>query len=108
LGGLIKEEYRNILNLGPVPRGGNRYTVGSTGSNYRQSSGASFRIIINTGDWDAAIATNPPGQSGNPYSEFYGNLFESWAQNEYFPLYFSRSEIDSVTVYNTLLKPDSK
>ncbi len=93
------------LNVGPLPRGGNSYTPGSTGGNLRQSSGASFRMIVNTGDWDSAIGTNSPGQSGDPESPFYQNLFESWAKDEYFPVYYSREKIEASTVEKTILSP---
>jgi len=96
------------LDAGPLPRGGNGYTPGSTSNNLNQSSGASFRIITNSGDWDATIGTNTPGQSGNPDSPFYRNLFDSWASDEYFPLYYSREKIDSVTVESVVLNPDGK
>lgn len=104
----VNEEIRTILDRGPIPRGGNGYTVGSTGNNYRQSSGALFKLIVNTGDWDFAIATNGAGQSGNPESPFYSNLFESWADDDYFPLYFSREKIESSTVSKLNLKPIDK
>ncbi|MEL7220214.1 MAG: penicillin acylase family protein [Bacteroidota bacterium] len=90
----VNEETKQQLNLGPLPRGGNAYTPGSTGGNDRQSSGGTFRIIVNTGDWDACIGTNAPGQSGDPNSPFYNNLFESWAKDEFFPVYFSRKKIE--------------
>ncbi len=106
LGRTSNEVVRNKLNLGPLPRGGNSYTPGSTGSANRQTSGASFRIIVNTGDWDAAIGTNAPGQSGDPESPFYSNLFESWANDEFFPVYYSRNKIESVTVEKTVLNPN--
>ena len=105
LGNQVNDELQNQLNLGPLPRGGNAYTVGSTGENNRQTSGASFRMIVNTGDWDAAVATNGPGQSGDPESPFYSNLFEPWANDTYFPVYYSREKIDSVGVSKTLLTP---
>jgi len=105
LGNLVDKNTKTKLDLGPLPRGGNSYTPGSTGGNNRQSSGASFRMIVNTGDWDAAIGTNSPGQSGNPDSPFYRNLFEPWAKDQYFPVYFSKEKIDSVTVSKTILKP---
>lgn len=98
LSAAVNRETKVKLDLGPLPRGGNAYTPGSTGGNLRQSSGASFRMIVNTGDWDAAIGTNGPGQSGNPDSPFYTNLFEPWAKDQYFPVYYSRSKIDSVAV----------
>ncbi|WP_339606321.1 penicillin acylase family protein [uncultured Roseivirga sp.] len=105
LGDLVKPDLQSKMNLGPLPRGGNSYTVGSTGGNYRQSSGASFRMIINTGDWDAAIATNGPGQSGNPESPFYSNLFEPWANDQYFPVYYSKEKINQVAVEKRILRP---
>jgi len=105
LGNSVNDELKNKLNVGPLPRGGNAYTTGSTGRNNRQSSGASFRMIVNTGDWDTAIGTNGPGQSGNPDSPFYDNLFESWANDEYFPVYYSRKKIDSVSYKTIVLSP---
>jgi penicillin amidase len=101
----VNDATRSKLDLGPLPRGGNAYTPGSTGGNLRQSSGASFRMIVNTGDWDAAIGTNGPGQSGNPDSPFYNNLFEPWARDKYFPVYYSRNKIDSVAVGAKILRP---
>ena len=103
LGDVVDAETKLKLDLGPLPRGGNSYTPGSTGGNNRQSSGASFRMIVNTGDWDAAIGTNGPGQSGDPNSFFYSNLFEPWAKDQYFPVYFSKNKIESVTVNKTIL-----
>ncbi|MEM9077756.1 MAG: penicillin acylase family protein [Bacteroidota bacterium] len=105
LSNVVNDSIKAKLDLGPLPRGGNAYTPGSTGSNLRQSSGASFRMIVNTGDWDAALGTNGPGQSGNPDSPFYDNLFEPWANDEYFPVYYSREKIDSVVVNRTQLVP---
>lgn len=98
----------SMFNLGPLPRGGNGSTPGSTGSNLNQSSGASFRLIVNTGDWDTAEATNGPGQSGNPESPFYRNLFDPWAKDQYFPVYYSKNKIDSVAVDRKRLLPIKK
>ena len=105
LGGLVNDELKLKLNLGPLPRGGNAYTTGSTGGGNRQSSGASFRLIVNTGDWDEAVGTNGPGQSGNPDSPFYSNLFEPWARDQYFPVYYSLDKIKEVAVTKTVLNP---
>ena len=105
LGEVSKNEFSEKLNLGPLPRGGNSYTPGSTGSDYRQSSGASFRMIVNTGDWDAAIGTNSPGQSGDPKSPFYSNLFKDWAEEKYIPVYFSKEKIKTFTYKKTILNP---
>jgi penicillin amidase len=93
LSAAVSEEIRKKLDVGPYPRGGNSYTVGSTGGRDNQSSGASFRLIVDTGDWDRALGSNTPGQSGNPDSPYYRNLFEQWAQDRYFPVYFSKEKV---------------
>ncbi|MBC2838465.1 penicillin acylase family protein [Robiginitalea sp. SC105] len=89
----ILPEQEGALDLGPLPRGGNGYTPGSTGNNLNQSSGATFRVVIPVGDWDRATGMNSPGQSGNPQSPYYGNLFEPWARDQYFPLLYSKDSI---------------
>ncbi len=90
---IINDSIGKIISFKTYPRGGNGYTPGSTSSSLNQSSGASFRVIIDTKDWDNSIATNSPGQSGNPSSPFYRNLYESWANDEYFKLLYSKNLI---------------
>jgi penicillin amidase len=62
-------------------------------------------MIVNTGDWDSAVGTNAPGQSGDPESPYYNNLFEDWAADRYFPLYFSKEKIKNATDHISRLKP---
>ena len=52
-----------------------------------------MRNYMYTGDWDNSFATNSPGQSGDPDSKFYDNLYEDWANDIYFPLLYSKSKI---------------
>ena len=102
---LIDSNTRKKLNLGPLPRGGNGYTVGSTGSADNQSSGASFRVLMDTKNWDNTLMINTPGQSGDYKSPFYSNLFSLWANDGYFPAYFSKSLIEKNKENETLLVP---
>jgi len=95
---------RKKLEVGPAPRGGNGYTVASTGGADNQPSGGTFRVIIQTGDWDKSVANNSPGQSGNPDDEHYDNLFEDWSKDIYFPLYFSREKVETIVDYSYELK----
>lgn len=92
----VNDATRKKLEVGPHPRGGNAYTVGSSGSNDNQSSGASFRVIIDTGNFDRSLFTNSPGQSGDPDDPFYDNLFDTWAKDKFFPLFYSRDKVESV------------
>ena len=66
LGDAVDAATRARLEVGPLPRGGYGYTVNATGNADNQTSGASFRIIVDTGDWDRAVGLNTPGQSGDP------------------------------------------
>lgn len=93
------------LDTKTAPRGGNSYCPASTGGNLNQSSGASFRIIVNTGDWDAAQAINTPGQSGDPGSPFYKNLFVLWSNDQYFPLYYTKKKIEEVASEKSGYRP---
>jgi len=89
----VPEEQRTTLNVGPQPRGGYGLTVNATSGRNNQTSGASFRVIIDTSDWDRSVGTNAPGQSGNPDSPHYRDLFELWARGQYFPLLYSRERV---------------
>jgi len=92
----LNAELRDRLNAGPAPRGGNGFTLGNTGSGDNQTSGASFRIFVDTRDWDNTLGMNTPGQVGDPDSPLYNNLFELWANDKVFPAFYSREKIESV------------
>ncbi len=102
---VVNEEYQKKFDVGPYPRGGYSYAVNNTSYGGNQRAGASFRIIADTGNWDNSVGTNTPGQSGNPESPFYRNIFETWAKNKYFPVFFSRNKIESVTELKIVLNP---
>ena len=105
LSAIAGKEIKEQLNIGPIPRGGNSYTVGVTGAADNQTSGASLRMVFDTGDWDQGIIINTPGQSADPSSPYYKSLFETWANDQYFPAYFSKEKINSVTAERLLLEP---
>ena len=94
-----------LLDVGPAARGGDSYTVNNTGQADNQPTGASFRVIINTGNWDASVATNSPGQSGDPNGKHYRDLFAPWAEGRYFPLLYTRPRIEAVTRQHWELRP---
>jgi penicillin amidase len=101
----VSPDLRRRLDVGPLPRGGYGGTVHSTGGGDNQTSGASLMIVADTSDWDNSVGLNTPGQSGNPDSPHYRDLFELWARGKYFPIFYSRAKIDSVTESTTVLRP---
>jgi penicillin amidase len=99
---------RARLDVGPAPRGGYDSTLNATGRGDNQTSGATFRVILDTADWDNSVATNSPGQSGNPDDPHYRDLFELWVRHRYFPLFYSRESVESVTESRTTLAPGGR
>ncbi len=101
----VNESMRARLEVGPLPRGGYGYTVLATGGGNNQTSGASFRIIVDTSDWDRTVGMNNPGQGGDPDHPHYQDLFELWAENRFHPVFYSRDKIEGVTEEWTVLQP---
>lgn len=97
---------RAAFNLGPVERGGDGNTVNATsGGNYTQSSGASYRQVLDLSNWDKSTATNTPGQSGQPASMHYDDLLKLWAREEHFPLVYSRAAVEKNAKSRMMLLP---
>jgi len=101
----VSDELRSKFDIGPVPRGGNGYTVNMTTDNLNQTSGASFRLIADLENWDHSLGSNCPGQSGDPDSPHYDDLIDLWAKGRYFPVLYSRTKIESAAEKTTRLIP---
>ena len=93
------EELKTSMAIEPVGRGGSADTPNST--RYRQdftvASGGSWRMVVDVGNWDAAVMTNAPGQSGVPTSPHYDDMLETWADEGHMPLLYSRDKIEAAT-----------
>lgn len=105
LSNAVNEMTRRKLELGPIPRSGYGSTPGVTGNGDNQTHGASFRMVVDAKDWDLSLFTNTPGQSGNPDSPFYRNLFQLWGNDQHFPVYFSRQLIEKMAAEKATLVP---
>ena len=97
MSGAVGDAMRSRLEVGPLPRGGYANTVNATGGGDNQTSGASFRIIVDLADWDLAVGTNTPGQSGDVDDPHYRDLFAMWATNRFFPVLYSRDRVEAAT-----------
>lgn len=101
----VNAETRAKLDVGPAPRHGDGLTIDATGGADNQTSGGSFKILVDTENWDSAVGVNNPGQSGDPASPHYRDLFELWSKGRYFPAFYSRDKIESVTEQRIDLEP---
>jgi penicillin amidase len=108
LDALLPADKRGAWNVGPESKAGDIETLGRSSwrtSDYRLTSGASARYVTDVGDWSNCWATNTPGQSGNPNSPHYRDLFLDWAHDRYFPLLFDRQVIEKEAEQRILLTP---
>lgn len=96
---------RARLDLGPASRGGDAYTPGATGGGDNQTSGASFRIVIDVSDWEKTLGINNPGQSGNPDDRHYRDLFSLWAADRYFVVPFAKRSVEAAAEQRVVLSP---
>jgi len=93
-------------DLPAASRSGDANTVNATGgANFAQTAGASFREVIDLADFDRSIVTNVPGQSADPRSPHYADLLPLWANDQFFPLVFSRARVEAETERVTWLMP---
>ena len=105
---LANPELAEKMRVNAYPRGGSANTTNNNGfgnDSFDVRSGASFRIVMDVGNWDEAKMTNVPGQSGDPRSRFYDNLLENWATDSHVPLLFSRERVEEGAVKRITLVP---
>jgi len=99
---------RELLNLPDAPRSGDGNTPFATGAGGRQTSGASFREVIDLADWDKSTTINVPGESAQPASRFYANLWPLWAGEQYHPMVYSRAAVVANAAATLVLTPQKK
>ncbi len=98
---------RERAAIEPLPRGGSADTVGAATylPDFTQASGATFRLVVDVGGWDNSVVMNSPGQSGDPASPHYADLFALWAADGAVPLLYSRDRIEAVAQERIRLVP---
>lgn len=93
-------------NRGPVERPGDGDTVNATGgTNFRQTSGASYRMVLDFSDWDKSMMTNTPGEVGDPASPHYADLLDDWAKGRYHPMPYTRKAVEAAAEETLHLLP---
>jgi penicillin amidase len=105
---LADKQEKELLAFQEVSRGGSADTPNSTRyskSSFDVVSGASWRMVVDVGNWDAATMTNAPGQSGDPRSEHYDDLLEMWGDDKSVPLLYSRGSIEANLKKRIQLQP---
>jgi penicillin G amidase len=103
----VRPDLEAKFSVGNLPRGGDDYTIDATGTFDNQFGGGSFKIVTDTEDWDNSVGLNTPGQSGDINDAHYRDLYDLWAHGKYFPIFYSRSKVESVEEKRLVLSPSS-
>ncbi|TCR64860.1 penicillin acylase family protein [Bosea sp. BK604] len=85
------------LNIGRLAMGGSAFSPRAASyrtSDFKVTAGASFRMVLDVGNWDDSRFINTPGQSGDAYSPHYRDLAPLWAAGDYAPLAYSREAVE--------------
>ena len=93
---LADDATRAQMTVGRLAMGGSAFSPRAASyraSDFRVTAGASFRMVLDVGNWDASVAINAPGQSSDPLSPHYRDLAPVWAAGEYVPLLYSREAV---------------
>jgi len=101
----VRPDLQDKFDVGHFPRGGDAYTITATGGGDNQNAGGSFKIVVDTENWDNSVGLNNPGQSGDPDNPHYRDLYELWARGKYFPIFYSRPKVESVAEKVSMLAP---
>jgi len=105
---LAGPQLRERMSHGPTPAPGSAFTV--CASTYRMedfavTNGASFRMVLDVGEWDNSRVINTPGQSGDPASPHYNDLFPLWAEGKYVPMLWTRTAVEGAARRVIELRP---
>lgn len=108
LRGRAEGDLADAMALPSLPMGGSNYTPNNTWylpSDFLVRGGASWRMVLDVGNWDAARMTNAPGQSGVPGDPHYDDLLRGWAELDDFPLLYDRAAVEAATRERIELRP---
>ncbi len=99
------------FNLGPVPFPGDSTTPLQAATGPLNTFGnpgflPNLRAVIDLADPDAGQWVLAGGQSGNPCSPHYADLFPLWLAGESVPIAFSREAVARATEETLILEPE--
>lgn len=97
------------FNLGPVPGGDSntpfQATVQPTDPLAPPSYMPNMRMVVDVGAWSGSRFVLCGGQSGNPLSPHYDDLFELWRRGEGVPIPWTAEEVAASTAETLTLRP---
>ena len=104
--GLIED----MVNRGPVAVNGSTSVVNNTvwdaaSGNFTVLGLPSMRMIVDLSDLTRSVTVHTTGQSGHPFSPHYDDMIDLWRNIEYYPMLWTRGQVESAAVYRLVLEP---
>ena len=108
----VRAPLDRLLNLGPVPIGGDANTVAQAGVRPLEplanpAAIANHRTVIDLADFERSRYVLAGGQSGNPLSPHYRDLFALWQRGNGVPIAWSADAARSSTIDRLVLGPEA-
>jgi penicillin amidase len=102
--------FARTFNLGPAPLGGDSSTPAQAGTGpLHPFANPGFlpnaRAVVDLADFEGGKWVLAGGQSGNPFSRHYSDLFPLWLAGEGIPIAWSTEAVAAATVDTLFLDP---
>jgi penicillin amidase len=101
---------RRVFSTGPIPFGGDTDTI-NQGSVHpmrpidETDNIAGLRMAVDVGNWSASRFVICGGQSGNPLSAHYDDMFALWQRGEGVPMAWTSEEIRAAARWTLTIEP---
>jgi len=107
-----KWPFHRVFNIGPVPFGGDTNTVAQAAVDPLNPLAnpliiPSLRCVMDVGDFDRSTFVLPSGQSGNPLSPHYDDMFPLWLEGKGVGISYLAEKAQRVAVRKLRLTPNS-
>ena len=106
----LQKPLDKVFNRGPFPIGGDTDTPCQTAmlpdDPYNNKAWSpTFRQVVDMGDFSRSVTIHPPGQSGQIASKHYDDLIDPWLKGQYFPMLWTREQVDAEVKGKVILNP---
>jgi penicillin amidase len=100
----------NMVNRGPFATGGSTDTVNNTvwyaySGEFTVKWVPSMRMIVDLSDLSKSVTVHTTGQSGHPYSQNYDDMIDLWRNIKYYPMLWTREQVEAAAVDKLILEP---
>lgn len=106
------EKYMTLLNLGPIPWGGDEQTLSVAAGSMLDPKVTpdfipNYRGVIQVGDWEKCYFSLAGGASSDPKSKHYRDMFELWKDGKGINIAWSEEKVKEISQEEIILKRNS-